>query len=220
MARSGLKKVVKSVRGKKGSVKRSYWVRASGAVKGAGKAARGFAGRHSGKLKVAAGVLALAGAAYGAHKIAGGIQHVQKVRTGRAQAGRTEPMSARDTATHFATGFRRGSDVGKRVQAEATHQRAKTSDPTYDPSLGRKEASSPIRGAARAYNAVSSAYGKTQGARSAVSSASSRVRGAVGTAATSMGGVARRAGSAVRSRVSRKGKASPFRTMPLGLSAG
>lgn len=66
MARSGLKKVVKTVKGKKGTVKRSYWVKAQGAAGKAKKAVGGFARRHSTALKVVGGVAALAGLAYGA----------------------------------------------------------------------------------------------------------------------------------------------------------
>ena len=185
MARSGLKKVVKTVKGKKGTVRRSYWVKIQGAAGNATKAVGGFAHRHSTALKVVGGVAALAGLAYGAHKVAGGIQRVQKVRVGRQQAGRQEPMTARETASHFATGFRAGSDVGKRVRQEAVHQHATKNDPTYEPSLGRNRASAPIRAAASAYNRVSSAYASTAGARGAVSSAATKVRGSATRAATS-----------------------------------
>lgn len=68
MARSGLKKVVKTVKGKKGTVKRSYWVKAQGAAGKAKSAVGGFARRHSTALKVVGGVAALAGLAYGAHR--------------------------------------------------------------------------------------------------------------------------------------------------------
>ncbi len=69
--RAGLRKVVKTVRGKKGSVRRSYWVRAGDAVKSGARAAGGFAGRHKGAI---AGALLAATAiglnAYG-HRQAG-----------------------------------------------------------------------------------------------------------------------------------------------------
>lgn len=60
-SRAGLKKVTKTVRGKKGAVKRSYWVKAKDAAKGVG----GFLNRHKGKIL---GAAALAGTAYLAHK--------------------------------------------------------------------------------------------------------------------------------------------------------
>lgn len=59
--RTGLKKVVKTVRGKKGTVKRSYWVKAQGAASKAG----GFVKKHAGKI---AGAAAVVGGAYLAHK--------------------------------------------------------------------------------------------------------------------------------------------------------
>lgn len=69
--RAGLRKVVKTVRGKKGSVRRSYWVRAGDAVKSGARAAGGFVGRHKGAI---AGALLAATAiglnAYG-HRQAG-----------------------------------------------------------------------------------------------------------------------------------------------------
>lgn len=61
--RAGLRKVTKSVKGKKGTVQRSYWVKASSAVKGAAKSAGKFIGKHKGKIAAGAG-LALAAAAY------------------------------------------------------------------------------------------------------------------------------------------------------------
>ncbi len=50
--RAGLRKVVKTVRGKRGSVRRAYWVKA-------GEAAGGFVKRHKGKI--AAGAILAAG---------------------------------------------------------------------------------------------------------------------------------------------------------------
>ncbi len=65
--RAGLKKVVKSVRGKRGSVKRTYWVRTKSAASGVGK----FLSKHKGKIAAGA---ALAGAAYLASKHRGAIK--------------------------------------------------------------------------------------------------------------------------------------------------
>ena len=91
MARSGLKKVVKTVRGKKGSVKRSYWVRASGGKKAKSANAggiRGFAQRHSGVIKGALGMAALAGAAYGSYKLGGhlGWKYGTQINNARSRA--------------------------------------------------------------------------------------------------------------------------------------
>lgn len=59
--RAGLKKITKTVKGKKGAVRRSYWVKAKDAAKGVG----GFLNRHKGKIL---GAAALAGTAYLAHR--------------------------------------------------------------------------------------------------------------------------------------------------------
>ena len=81
MARAGLKKVVKSVKGKRGSVKRSYWVKAAAPQKKGKK--RGVLGT----MKAVAGNHYLQSAALGA--LTGGFnQHA----THRAQA--------RDRAEH------------------------------------------------------------------------------------------------------------------------
>lgn len=49
-SKAGLKKVTKTVRGKKGAVRRSYWVKAKDAVKSAG----GFLNRNKGKIALGA----------------------------------------------------------------------------------------------------------------------------------------------------------------------
>jgi len=73
--RAGLKKVTKTVKGQKGTVRRSYWVKASQAAR-KGKPVKqqkqpGFLRRHAGKI---IGGIALAGAAaYGAHRLAKGL---------------------------------------------------------------------------------------------------------------------------------------------------
>lgn len=59
--RAGLKKVTKTVRGKKGTVRRSYWVKAQGAASKVG----GFVKKHKGKI---AGAAAVVGTALLAHK--------------------------------------------------------------------------------------------------------------------------------------------------------
>lgn len=76
MNRAGLKRVRKTVRGKRGSVQRTYWVKANPAkpgtrkLRGDNKAPRpGFLQRHAGKIAAVAG---LAGAAYTASKVARG----------------------------------------------------------------------------------------------------------------------------------------------------
>lgn len=62
MARAGLKKVIKTVKGKKGSARRAYWVKSD---PNAGKKKPGFLRRHAGKIL---GAAALVGGAYLAHR--------------------------------------------------------------------------------------------------------------------------------------------------------
>ena len=76
--RAGLKKVTKTVRGKKGTVKRSYWVKAKGAVKG-------WANRHPmaaqlGKKALVAG--AIMGTAALLHKYKSGVLRNSAVQAG------------------------------------------------------------------------------------------------------------------------------------------
>lgn len=68
-SKAGLKKVTKSVRGKHGSVRRTYWVRAK-------QVGNKFMQRHGNKVKAAgavAGAVALAAGAHLAHKHRGAI---------------------------------------------------------------------------------------------------------------------------------------------------
>jgi len=85
MARSGLKKVVKTVKGKKGNVRRTYWVKAQAPVKRVRAAGSSFMQRHGDKVKGALGLAALAGAAYGAYRLGGhiGWHHADKIRSVR-----------------------------------------------------------------------------------------------------------------------------------------
>lgn len=78
MARAGLKRVVKTVKGKKKSVRRTYWVKSASPQKKQGRTKRvssavvGFLSRNKGKI---AAVALLAGALYGAHRLADGGNH-------------------------------------------------------------------------------------------------------------------------------------------------
>lgn len=114
-SRAGLKKVTKVVRGKKGSVKRTYWVKAQQAAKGVG----GFLNRHKGKI--AAGVALAAGAAL-AHRHRGAIKgayHGAKIAN-TAAGGVSRGMSAvtgkglglRNRLKAITTGARAGAAVG------------------------------------------------------------------------------------------------------------
>lgn len=119
-SRAGLKKVTKVVRGKKGSVKRTYWVKAQQAAKGVG----GFLNRHKGKI--AAGVALAAGAAL-AHRHRGalkGAYHGAKMAN-TAAGGVSRGMSAvtgkglglRNRLKAIATGARAGAAVGGAVDS-------------------------------------------------------------------------------------------------------
>ena len=74
--RAGLKKVTKTVRGKKGAVKRSYWVKAKGAVKG-------WANRHPMAAQLGKKAL-VAGAIMGGAAI---LHNRGKLRNAAVQAG-------------------------------------------------------------------------------------------------------------------------------------
>ena len=74
---AGLAKKTITAKGKHGSVKRTYWVRASGAVKGAARKAGAFVKKHKGAIKTGAKI---AGAVAGAALIAKGAHHAVKHR--------------------------------------------------------------------------------------------------------------------------------------------
>ena len=80
--RAGLKKVTKTVRGKHGSVRRSYWVRGTEAVKGAAKKVRAFVGRHKGKIAAGAALAGAAALAYKGHRAYSGLsgEHKQALK--------------------------------------------------------------------------------------------------------------------------------------------
>lgn len=102
-SRAGLKKVVKTVRGKKGTVKRTYWMKASQAAKSTG----GFLRRHGGKIAAGA---ALVGAGLLAARHRGAIKgayHGAKI----ANAG----ASGVSKGMHAVTGH--GLSLGQRAKA-------------------------------------------------------------------------------------------------------
>jgi hypothetical protein len=76
--RAGLKKVTKTVRGKHGSVKRSYWVRGTEAVKGAAKKVGAFVGRHKGKIAAGTALAATLALAYKGHSAYSSLSAAQK----------------------------------------------------------------------------------------------------------------------------------------------
>lgn len=117
---AGLTKKVIAVKGKKGIVKRSYWVRAGQKAKAAGRAIKGaakstgqFLGRHKGKIAAAAAVT-------GAYLAVRGAQHVKKTHIGFQQAGRKG--TARDYAKAAWIGMKSapGRDARKVRNAAST----------------------------------------------------------------------------------------------------
>lgn len=121
--RAGLRKITKTVRGKKGSVRRSYWVKASGAVKGAAKAAGGFVARHKGKI---AGAAALAGAAYlgvkHGSKISGAVQGMHMAHKMAGAMGIRKHLSLRHNAEAIAAGALVGSRLGASADTARVHK--------------------------------------------------------------------------------------------------
>lgn len=74
-SKAGLRKVTKTVRGKKGAVKRSYWVRAKEGVKG-------FVKRHPTAVKVGLGAAGALAAGLAIHK---GLKLDRRVRASKQQ---------------------------------------------------------------------------------------------------------------------------------------
>lgn len=114
--RAGLKKVVKTVRGKRGTVKRTYWVKATAQKVG------GFLSRHKGKIMAGA---ALAGAGLLAHRnrlALRGAYHGAKAthQENRAISGANKRfgrgMSMLQQAKHVLAGARTGARVGAELQ--------------------------------------------------------------------------------------------------------
>jgi len=97
--REGLKKVTKTVKGKKGTIRRSYWVKANQAARKGdpvGPKKPGFLRRNAGKI---VGGIALAGAAaYGAHKLAKGLNGRAALQLGTGAPAKSSPSAARQQA--------------------------------------------------------------------------------------------------------------------------
>ena len=183
--RAGLKKVTKMVHGKKGTVKRSYWIKAKegaksvgGKVAGAARAAGGFLKRHKGKIAAGAG---LAAAAYGAYKGAKFVKGYRGMGMSHGDAAKAIVGGLKERAKDAAT---RGAHAVVGVGAKA------------------HKAASDARGAAR------KAAGFVKGAREAGMSRSSIAKNAAAGLASRAGSAiasgARAAGSRVRKAVSRK----------------
>ena len=183
--RAGLKKVTKMVHGKKGTVKRSYWIKAKegaksvgGKVAGAARAAGGFLKRHKGKIAAGAGLVAAAYGAYKGHQLfkAGSALGLSRGATLRAAASGLKDR-AKDAAT-------RGAHAVVGVGAKA------------------HKAASDARGAAR--NAADFVKGGRAAGMSRSSIAKNAAAGLASRAGSAIASGARAAGSRVRKAVSRK----------------
>jgi len=183
--RAGLKKVTKMVHGKKGNVKRSYWIKAKegaksvgGKVAGAARAAGGFLKRHKGKI--AAGV-GLAAAGYGAYKGAKFVKGYRGMGMSHGDAAKAIVGGLKERAKGAAE---RGAHAVVGVGAKA------------------HKAASDARGAAR--NAADFVKGGRAAGMSRSSIAKNAAAGLASRAGSAIASGARAAGSRVRKAVSRK----------------
>lgn len=119
MARAGLKKVTKTVRGKRGTVRRTYW------VKSAAQKVGGFLNRHKGKIAAGAALagagllasrhrLALRGAYHGAKAT---HQENRAINAGNARYGKG--MGMLQQAKHVLSGARTGAHVGEEMRPQS-----------------------------------------------------------------------------------------------------
>lgn len=117
--RAGLKKVTKTVRGKKGVVRRSYWVKANPNQKSGQRSLRqegapkqGFLARHGGKLAVGAALLGAA--ALNRHKLMGAARGAGLALNAHKHSGQNTPLveRARDAFRMAKVGYgaNRGMD--------------------------------------------------------------------------------------------------------------
>ena len=183
--RAGLKKVTKMVHGKKGTVKRSYWVKAKegaksvgGKVAGAARGAGGFLKRHKGKIAAGAGLVA---AAYGAYKGAKFVKGYRGMGMSHGDAAKAIVGGLKERAKDAAT---RGAHAVVGVGAKA------------------HKAASDARGAAR--NAADFVKGGRAAGMSRSSIAKNAAAGLASRAGSAIASGARAAGSRVRKAVSRK----------------
>lgn len=99
MNRSGLRKVTKSVKGKHGSIRRSYWVKSN--QKTTNQNQPGFIRRNAGKIVI--GAAALAGAAYLVHhglKNRGMIENAKPIWNGSIAHAHNMPNIATGSSAH------------------------------------------------------------------------------------------------------------------------
>lgn len=154
--RAGLKKVTKSVHGKKGTVRRSYWVKAKegaksvgGKVAGAARSAGNFLNKHKGKIAAGVGLAAAGYGAYKGHQLfkAGGALGLSRGATLKAAASglKDRAKGAAERGAHAVVGV--GAKAHKAVSDKmAQRSRRKAAASAEMPSRG---VGGTIRAAAR-----------------------------------------------------------------------
>ena len=130
MNRSGLKKVTKTVRSKRGSVRRSYWVKAQESVKSAGQKIW----RNKGKLALAGAVIA--GGLYLRHKKTQSLKSILKDKEDMIKAD----LAAKRGAEEW---IKKQENPFDRIEARKSLRAAKldpTRPPQQTPSFNRAHA--------------------------------------------------------------------------------
>ncbi len=181
-SRAGLKKVVKMVRGKKGTTRRTYWMKSEGA----GAPKQGFLRRHAGKL--VAGAALAAGGAYLAHKHRGAIGGAAKgalegyraVRNLGRGLGTGSSVKERLAGAGLGAAIRgvQGRGADKMRNANSTLARTQLKNRAGFVASGLRDAASgAIRD--RASRAASTAGSLAAGAKTAVRAGGSMAAGAI-----------------------------------------
>lgn len=112
--RTGLRKVVKTVKGKKGTVRRSYWVKSAQTrppgqrtLRQSQPSKEGFLQRHAGKI--AAGAALLGAAALHRHKLTGAVRSAQS-SLGKTRGGAVQRAQKAFSAAKRGYESQRGKD--------------------------------------------------------------------------------------------------------------
>ncbi len=193
--RAGLKKVTKTVKGKKGSVVRTYWVKTKEGAKAAGR----FINKHKGKI---AGAAALTAAAALAYKHRGSLNREGLKKAGDAVKGAAESVkTAHAAGKSRADKFRRAASHPDRVAQGKSTGRARVA---YETAKGYVQG---VRRSAPGQAASKSVNDSTAGARTvagyageAAKRGASAVAGAVRGAAGSVRRAGKRASNRARGR--------------------
>lgn len=148
--RAGLKKVTKSVHGKKGTVRRSYWIKAKegaksvgGKVAGAARSAGNFLNKHKGKIAAGVGLAAAGYGAYKGHQLfkAGGALGLSRGATLKAAASvlKDRAKGAAERGAHAVVGV--GAKAHKAASSAASAVSTKVKQGIHRASASRSEMS-------------------------------------------------------------------------------